>query len=792
MNIFLENQHPVEMVKSSINFGAIVAISSNLGFPRIGRKRELKKALENYWAGIIDGEELHATGEIIRKENWKLQKEIGIEHIPSNDFSFYDQMLDTMILLSAIPTRFNENKQSIDFESYFAMARGAETGRFRGLPALEMTKWFNSNYHYLVPEISPDTSFQKNSTKVIGEYQEAMEIGIKTRPVIIGPISFLLLSKSVIEGFSPIEKVDQLIPVYKSLFDELATHEIEWIQMDEPCLVRDLDDQTREVSRKVFHEIGEWVNRPKILLTAYFDTLEENLPIALTSPFEAIHLDLTQNTDQFEFALKSIDQGKTISLGIVNGRNVWKTDYKKAASLLHKAVEILTSERIMISPSCSLLHVPQDLDQETKLLPEVKNLLAFGKQKLHEIAEMTQWVNNNYLQKVHNQKTKVFPLQQHSYTFVENSVVKERVRQILPEMLSRRSSSSTRKEKQAQIFLLPPLPITTIGSFPQTGLLRNARRNLGKREISQEEYEEIIKKEIIQTLRFQEEIGVDVLVHGEFERNDMVQYFAEQMDGFAFTENGWVQSFGSRYVRPPIIFGDVSRPNPMTVYWSRFAQSQTTKPIKGMLTGPITILNWSYPRNDQPLEDTCRQIALAIRDEVQDLEKAGIGIIQIDEPAMREGLPLHRKDWEVYLAWAVECFKICSGGVKDETQIHTHMCYSEFNDIIQAIAALDADVISIEAARSRMELLKAFAKFKYPNDIGPGVYDIHSPHIPSQQEIHDLLEEAVKVLSINQIWVNPDCGLKTRNWGEVEPALKALVAATRQMREEIQSSKVKV
>jgi 5-methyltetrahydropteroyltriglutamate--homocysteine methyltransferase len=767
-----------------------LAISSNLGFPRMGRNRELKKALENFWAGVIPKEELLEIGEKIRFENWILQKEIGIQQIPSNDFSFYDHMLDMVVLLGAVPARFNEDIGPIDLETYFAMAQGAETGKFQGLPPLEMTKWFNTNYHYLVPEISPNSCFQKNSEKIISESEQSKKIGIKTKPVVVGPLSFLLLSKSEIVGFSPIEKIDQIVPVYKSILEELVSFGVEWIQMDEPCLVQDMDDHIRGIYQRVFNEIGTCIKRPKIILTTYFDSLENNLPIALDSPFEAIHLDLTTHSVQLESALKSANPDKIISLGIVNGRNVWKTDFQKAAILIRKAAEILSPDRIMISPSCSLLHVPQDLNQETKLIPEVGTKLAFGKQKLDEIVKLTQWVNE-FAFKSEQEVISFLPRHQEPRMTKENLGVKEKIKHISQAMMTRKSSFPIRKEKQNRKLKLPLLPITTIGSFPQTKLIRNARKRLSKNEISETDYENFIKKEIVHTLRFQEEIGVDVLVHGEFERNDMVQYFAEQMDGIAFTQNGWVQSFGSRYVRPPIIYGDVSRPKPMTVGWSRFAQSQTTKPVKGMLTGPITILNWSYVRDNQPIEETCRQIALAIRDEVSDLEEAGIGIIQIDEPAMREGLPLHRKDWDAYLTWSVECFKICTGGVKDETQIHTHMCYSEFNDIIQAIAALDADVISIEAARSRMELLKAFSDFQYPNDIGPGVYDIHSPHIPSEQEIYELLKEAIKVLSAEQIWVNPDCGLKTRLWEEVEPALKAMVAATRQLRKEIQASQAK-
>ena len=760
-----------------------MATSSNLGFPRIGHRRELKKALENYWAGKIKDEALLETGKNIRFENWQLQRDLGIEQIPSNDFSLYDHMLDMMILLGAIPERFQDNQAEMSMDTYFAMARGAENGKWRGLPALEMTKWFNTNYHYLVPEISAATIFQKNTGKIISEYKEAEVLGIKTRPVIIGPVSFLLLGKSTDEHFEPISKIDELIAVYQSILNELYIHNIEWIQLDEPCLVKDLNTYTQDIYRHTLKNIAGQTKRPKILLTTYFDSLGENLPVIMESPLEAFHLDLTHQENDLKAGLQLIQQNQILSLGIINGRNIWKTDFEKAAAVIRQAARTVSPDKIMISTSCSLLHTPQDLDQENHISANVRNLLAFGKQKLIEIVELTRWINKDMQ---YGSEPKQIQIHASQHIFRDNSIVKEKIKKINNEMLNRQSPFAIRKEKQKKQYFLPLLPITTIGSFPQTNSIRNARSRLGKNELSRSDYEAFIKDEITRTIHFQEQIGIDVLVHGEYERNDMVQYFAEQMDGFAFTENGWVQSFGSRYVRPPIIYGDVSRPNKMTIAWTQFAQSQTQKPVKGMLTGPITILNWSFVRDDQPLRETCRQIALAMREEVRDLEEAGIAIIQIDEPALREGLPLHHKDWNNYLDWAVECFKICTGGVKDETQIHTHMCYSEFNDIIESIAALDADVISIEAARSRMELLKAFSTYHYPNDIGPGVYDIHSPHIPSQQEIYVLLKEAMKVLPVEQLWVNPDCGLKTRNWEEVEPALKALVAATKQIREEIQ------
>ncbi len=762
-----------------------MAISSNLGFPRIGRQRELKKALENFWAGKISEKKLLDTARTIRLENWTLQKDLGIRHIPSNDFSLYDHVLDTIFMIGALPPRFQIQSDQINLETYFAMARGSEKGIYRSIPALEMTKWFNTNYHYLVAEITPETKFQINCNKLIGEFDEALAVNILTRPVLLGPVSFLLLSKSPQDGFCPLEKIDELVIAYLQILEKLLISGAEWVQIDEPCLVQDLDEKTRKVINKVYTKIGETSQRPKILIADYFATLGKNLELTLSLPIEAVHLDLIAGANQLEPSLKYVSKDKMLSLGIVDGRNIWKTDFQKAFEIIEKASRCLSPEQIMISPSCSLLHVPQDLDQEKRLNPDIKNWLAFGKQKLEEVVLLTSITNRHVKKDDYLEKSELIVQNRQSSSLIHNPLIKEKIAGINPKMKVRKNDFSIRRKEQKNKYKLPLLPTTTIGSFPQTNAVRIARKQYNNNEINKIEYDEFIKNEIIHTLNFQQEIGLDVLVHGEFERNDMVQYFAEQLEGFAFTENGWVQSFGSRYVRPPIIYGDISRPKPMAVEWAKFAQAQTKKPVKGMLTGPITILNWSYVRNDQPHSETCRQIALAIREEVNDLEAAGIGIIQIDEPALREGLPLQREDWQNYLDWAVECFRLCTSGVQDETQIHTHMCYSEFNDIIQFIAALDADVISIEAARSHMELLKAFSNFNYPNDIGPGVYDIHSPHIPDQEEIYLLLKKALQVLPANQLWVNPDCGLKTRQWEEIEPALKAMVASTKRLRQEI-------
>jgi 5-methyltetrahydropteroyltriglutamate--homocysteine methyltransferase len=774
------------MIKSLLPYnGVSMAISSNLGFPRIGQQRELKKALESFWAGKISEQELLNTARVIRLENWTLQKELGIQHIPSNDFSLYDHVLDTILMLGAIPPRFQNQPDQINLETYFAMARGSERGIYRGIPALEMTKWLNTNYHYLVAEITPETKFQINCNKLMGDFKEALTLNILTKPVLLGPVSFLLLSKSPLDGFSPLEKINELVPAYLQILENLIISGVEWVQMDEPCLVQDLDEKTREVFIQVYSKIGRASQRPKILLADYFFPLGKNLELTLSLPIEAVHLDLISGAIQLESALKIISKDKILSLGIVDGRNVWKTDFQKAFEVIEKAIKELSAEQIILSPSCSLLHVPQDLEQEKRMNSEVKSWLAFGKQKLEEVVLLTALVNQHVKKNPYLEMSRLIVQNKQSSSLVHNRFIKEKISQVIPKMKNRKSDFSTRRKKQQNKYQLPLLPITSIGSFPQTDIVRVARKRYINGEINEIEYEDFIKKEIIHTINFQEEIGMDVLVHGEFERNDMVQYFAEQLEGFAFTENGWVQSFGSRYVRPPIIYGDISRPKPMTVEWAKLAQAQSKKPVKGMLTGPITMLNWSFVRNDQSRSETCRQIALAIREEVNDLEAAGIGIIQIDEPALREGLPLQKENWQNYLNWAVECFRLSTGGVQDETQIHTHMCYSEFNDIIQSIAALDADVISIEATRSHMELLKAFLFFHYPNDIGPGVYDIHSPHIPDQEKIFHLLKEALQVLPANQLWVNPDCGLKTRRWEEIEPALKAMVAATKQLRQEI-------
>ncbi|WP_343705422.1 5-methyltetrahydropteroyltriglutamate--homocysteine S-methyltransferase [Flavobacterium sp.] len=768
--------------------------TNNLGYPRIGSNRELKKASELYWAGKISAEELIDAGKEIRLKNWKLQAEAGVDLIPSNDFSFYDQVLDLTLTLGAIPARYHElAKSNSSLDLYFAMARGSQKDG-QDVVAMEMTKWFDTNYHYIVPEFTKNQKFELFSEKIINEFKEANTLGIKTKPVLIGPVSYLLLGKEKEEGFNRIDLIDALLPVYFEILEKLQAENSEYIQLDEPFLALNLTDKERSVFTKVYNEINKRFPKLKIVLANYFDCFGENLETALALPVDTFHLDLVRCPLQLDDILESGKLASTVnlSLGVVDGRNIWKNDFKKSLELIKKATDALGNDRVLIAPSCSLIHSPCDLDLETNdqtLTPEIKQWLAFAKQKISEIVLLKQFASNevntensaDYKENVlanENRKTS---------KLIHNNEVKARVAGITASDDKRKSTFTSRRKSQIEALKLPLFPTTTIGSFPQTAEVRSWRARFKKGELTAQEYNDLIEKETEATIRFQEETGIDVLVHGEFERNDMVEYFGEQLAGFTFTKNGWVQSYGSRCVKPPVIYGDVSRPNPMTVKWSQYAQSLTPKWVKGMLTGPVTILQWSFVRNDQPRSETCTQIALAIRDEVVDLEKAGIKIIQIDEPAIREGLPLRKEEWAKYLDWAVRAFRISASGVNDDTQIHTHMCYSEFNDIIQNIADMDADVITIECSRSQMELLDAFADFKYPNEIGPGVYDIHSPRVPSSAEMVRLLEKASAVIPIDQLWVNPDCGLKTRHWDETKKALIEMVAAAQEMRTAVEN-----
>ncbi|MGD8780694.1 MAG: 5-methyltetrahydropteroyltriglutamate--homocysteine S-methyltransferase [Ignavibacteria bacterium] len=751
-------------------------LKNNLGMPRIGLNRELKKACEKYWAGKISGKELFETGHSIRKYNLELQLQTGIDLIPCNDFSYYDQVLDMSLMVGNIPKRYNKvlNLKNSEIDLYFAMARGYQSSGI-DITAMEMTKWFDTNYHYIVPEFHKDQTFELLSSKVVDEFIEAKEILGKTaKPVLIGPVSYLLLGKEKERGFHRIDLIKNLLPVYLKVLDALSKKGAEWIQFDEPFLALDLTDKEKDAFVYCYNEIGNKFPGLKILLATYFEGLRDNTELAGSLPVNALHIDLVRDAGQLKNILKHFKGNKILSIGLVDGRNIWKNNYEKSVSFINEAIQKLGEKRVMVAPSCSLLHTPFDLDLETGLDPEIKNWMAFTKQKLNELNELHKIFEGDKslleqnLAAINSRKNSIL---------IHKKEIKDRAASITEKDIRRISDFETRRTKQKEEINLPIFPTTTIGSFPQTQEIRRLRARLKKNEITLEQYEKAIESEIEKTIRFQEEAGIDVLVHGEFERNDMVEYFGEQLEGFVFTKNGWVQSYGSRCVKPPVIYGDVERTKDMTVRWSKLAQSKTGKLVKGMLTGPVTILQWSFVRDDQPRSETTMQIALALRDEVIALEKAGIKIIQIDEPAIREGLPLRKNDWKPYLDWAVKAFRIASSGVKDETQIHTHMCYSEFNDIIESITEMDADVITIETSRSQMELLDAFVYYKYPNEIGPGVYDIHSPRVPSVEEMVELLKKAARILPPQNIWVNPDCGLKTRKWEETEASLKNMVNA---------------
>lgn len=766
----------------------------NLGYPRIGSQRELKKASEQYWSGKLPVEQLMLTGKTIRRQNWQLQKEAGIDLIPCNDFSFYDQVLDTSLMVGAVPERYHtlmEIKQLPDIDLLFAMARGYQKEGY-DITAMEMTKWFDTNYHYIVPEFSSNQKFSLFSDKVVREFNEAKREGFNPKPVILGPVSYLLIGKEKEEGFHRLELIENLLPVYLEVLKKLYDSDAHYIQFDEPCLALNLSQAERQVFVKTYRKISSKFPHLHIILASYFECYGDNLPTVLSLPVQTIHLDLVRCPLQLDDILATdfVKRKTNLSLGVVDGRNIWKNDFQQSLSLIDKAVEKIGKERVWIAPSCSLLHSPCDLDLETNdktLTPEIKQWLAFAKQKIEEVVTLKQLTNgeNTVAANVKWQENIRANESRRISVLIHNEEVKERVAIITERDAQRRHDFAVRKIKQREVLALPLFATTTIGSFPQTAEVRSWRTKFKKGELTQQQYDELIAKETEATIRFQEEIGIDVLVHGEFERNDMVEYFGEQLAGFAFTQNGWVQSYGSRCVKPPVIYGDVSRPKPMTVRWSVYAQSLTHKWVKGMLTGPVTILQWSFVRNDQPRSETCTQIALAIRDEVVDLEKAGIKIIQIDEPAIREGLPLRKENWKEYLEWAVRAFRISASNVQDDTQIHTHMCYAEFNDIIQSIADMDADVITIECSRSQMELLDAFADFKYPNEIGPGVYDIHSPRVPSKAEMVALMQKAKAVIPADQLWVNPDCGLKTRHWEETKKALSAMVEAASELRKTV-------
>lgn len=776
-------------------------ITHTLGYPRIGEKRELKKATEAYWAGKLSASKLEETGRQLRHQNWLVQKEAGIDLIPSNDFSFYDQMLDLTCLVGNVPSRYGWKGGTVDLDTRFLVARGVAPQTTVPIAnngctcetcqpvaqtyASEMTKWFDTNYHYLVPEFRADTRFSLSSTKPFDEFSEAKSLGIHTKPILIGPVTYLKLGKAQDASaptFDRLQLLPQLLSVYSVILQTFASLGASWVQLDEPIFSLDLSSDEKAALNHAYATLSSAAPGLSLLVANYFGGLRDNLRDFVALPVQALHVDLVQAPRELDTLLRELPAEKTLSLGLVDSRNIWCADYERTAPLVQKAISLLGAERVMVAPSGSLQHVPLTLRNEIQLDPELKGWLAFAEEKLREVVALRD-LGSNALDEQSMATNRASIGSRQNSPRIHRSEVRARVEAIAAGDFHRHSPFSTRQAEQRSYLRLPPFPTTTIGSFPQTEAIRAARARWRKKELSDADYDVFLAAETDACVRFQESVGLDVLVHGEYERNDMVEYFGEQLEGFAFTESGWVQSYGSRYVKPPIIYGDVARPKPMTVRWASYAQSLTKKPMKGMLTGPITLLQWSFVRNDQPRRDTAFQIALALRDEVLDLERAGISVIQIDEPAIREGLPLRREDWKHYLGWAVNAFRLSASGVRDSTQIHTHMCYSEFNDIIEAIAAMDADVITIETARSKMELLEAFVAFRYPNEIGPGVYDIHSPRVPTVTEMVALMEKACAVLPTDNLWVNPDCGLKTRGWSEVKTSLANMVTAARTLRE---------
>ena len=766
-----------------------MALAHNLGFPRIGADRELKKALEAYWKGDIDQAALKDVGRQLRATHWQLQKDAGIDLLPVGDFAWYDQVLTHSLTFGVIPPRFSstlDEQRQPTLDTLFGMARGASQSccgaeHGKGQYAQELTKWFDTNYHYLVPEFSQDQRFDLSWNELFEETAEAQALGHKVKPVIIGPLTYLWLGKAKGNEFNKLDLLENLLPVYAQILSRLAEQGVEWVQIDEPILSLDLPQEWKNAFERAYHILQ--YSPLKKLVATYFSGLEDNLGLAVGLPVDGLHVDLVRAPDQLHAILDRLPTYKVLSLGLVNGRNVWRCDLENALAQLQEAEERF-GDNLWVAGSCSLLHSPVDLDRETKLDAELKSWLAFAKQKCAEIAVLRDALNIPQDPKVQEALAQSRAVQQSraSSPRIHKAAVQARIAAITDADSQRQSPFAARIEVQRARLNLPAFPTTTIGSFPQTASIRLARQSYKQGKLSTSEYTDAMHSEIRNAVQVQERLGLDVLVHGEAERNDMVEYFAEQLDGYVFTQYGWVQSYGSRCVKPAIIFGDLSRPKAMTVEWIKYAQGLTDKVMKGMLTGPVTMLMWSFPREDVSRKVQAQQLALAIRDEVVDLEKAGIKIVQIDEAAFREGLPLRRAQWQEYLDWAVEAFRLCASGVGDETQIHTHMCYSEFNDVIKSIAEMDADVITIETSRSDMELLEAFKAFDYPNDIGPGVYDIHSPRVPDTAEMVKLLSNAAQRIPAERLWVNPDCGLKTRAWAETEAALINMVAAARQLR----------
>ncbi|WP_417598586.1 5-methyltetrahydropteroyltriglutamate--homocysteine S-methyltransferase [Oceanospirillum sp.] len=772
-----------------------MALVHNLGFPRIGAKRELKFAQEGFWKGASSADQLLSTAKSIRTTNWQQQADLDL--VPVGDFSLYDQVLDMSFTLGNLPARV-QGLEGRELDRYFRVARGrsAEDSDCNSVHAGEMTKWFDTNYHYIVPEVTADTRFSLNPERILTQLAEAqIQLGLdKAKPVIIGPLTYLWLSKAK-DDSDPLVLLDQLLPIYSALLEQLADAGVPWVQIDEPILVTELDARWKQAFEHAYHTLK--ANRPEVLVASYFGTLKDNLQLACNLPVAGLHIDGVRGREEVTKVVDWLPGHKVLSIGAVDGRNIWKTDLKRALDWLEPIAAKL-GDRLWLAPSCSLLHVPVDLESEVSqdedkpatLDSELIRWLAFAKQKLAEVQLLGRAINEGR-EAVADQlaDNQAAITSRRLSERVHNREVKANVGGITSGFGQRQSAYAQRAAKQAERLKLPLYPTTTIGSFPQTAEIRKARLAYKKQELSEADYQAQMKAEIERAVLEQEKLGLDVLVHGEAERNDMVEYFGEQLEGYAFSRFGWVQSYGSRCVKPPILFGDISRPQPMTVAWTQFAQSLTDKPMKGMLTGPVTILNWSFVRDDQPRKESCMQLALAIRQEVQDLEAAGVNVIQIDEAALREGLPLRRSEWQHYLDWAVNCFRISANGVSDETQIHTHMCYSEFNDIIESIARMDADVITIETSRSDMELLDVFEAFEYPNEIGPGVYDIHSPNIPTVEQMVSLMSKAAERIPAERLWVNPDCGLKTRQWAEVIPALENMVVAARILRQQAASGK---
>ena len=756
-----------------------MARTHNLGFPRIGARRELKLALEKHWQGSLSHAELEAVGAELRQRNWQRQSQL--DWVPVADFSFYDQVLDTSFLLGNVPARAQLGTgQALD--AYFRVARGRAPGDESGVAASEMTKWFDTNYHYIVPEFSAQTSFRLDASRLLAQLAEARAAGVPAKPVVIGPVTYLWLGKAK-DGSDRLSLLPKLLPLYRELYALLAQAGVDWVQIDEPALVTELGPDWQQAYRTAYESRA--AGGCKLLLTTYFGRLGENLQLAAGLPVEGIHLDAVSARAEVEPLLAALPEGRVLSLGVVSGRNIWKADLTQALDYLEPISQRL-GDRLWIAPSCSLLHVPVDLTNEQKLDAELLGWLAFAQQKLEELQLLGSALNRGRAAVAEALAANARALEsRRSSQRVHQPQVKAALQTLSAGLGQRQSPYAERARVQANVLALPKFPTTTIGSFPQTAEIRKARHEFRSGKLDASAYTAQMQQEIQRAVREQERLGLDVLVHGEAERNDMVEYFGEQLEGYAFSELGWVQSYGSRCVKPPILFGDISRPKAMTVEWTRYAQSLTQKPMKGMLTGPVTILNWSFVRDDQPRSISCYQLALAIREEVRDLERAGVRIIQIDEAALREGLPLRRSEWQEYLNWAVDSYRISANGVADATQIHTHMCYSEFNDIIESIAAMDADVITIETSRSDMELLDVFDRFAYPNQIGPGVYDIHSPNVPSEAQIVALMKKAAQKIPAARLWVNPDCGLKTRTWEEVLPALRNMVSAAKQLRAQL-------